>query len=121
MSASKDINRYTSLWGDLFEEFHANPEREHRVPCATLKEAEAVRLEFYKARSAQMHQDELARKDGLAKGIPLSQIENSTYFNLNKKEVRIEGTTVVFGYKEGSRVAELLKASLENTDNKARD
>lgn len=113
MSASKDIRRYTELWGELFNEFHANPEHEYRVPCATVKEAEKVRLEFYKARAAQLHQDEIATKEGLAKGIPMKQIENMLYFNLNKKEVRIEGTTVVFGYKETSRVAELLKASKE--------
>lgn len=121
MSASKDINRYTSMWGELFDEFNAYPEREHRIQCATVREAEKIRLEFYKARAAQGHADEKTRADGLKSGLPLSHILNSTYPNLDKKEVRLEGTTVVFGYKEASRVAELIKASLEDPANKVHE
>lgn len=117
MSASKDIKRYSEQWGQLFNEFHANPEHEIRVPCATLREAEKLRLEFYKARAAQLYQDEVLIKDTTAKGNSLKSIENGLYYNLNKKEVRIEGTTVVFGYKEANRIAELLKSAIEDPAN----
>lgn len=106
MSASREIGRYTELWAPMFNKFSDNPEEEVRVNCGTLKEARSLRLEFYKAREAQKHESLKPGNEGL---YPV---------NLDRKEVRIEGTTVVFGYKEENRIAQLLKAAIADPANK---
>lgn len=113
MSAPKDIRRYTEFWRPLFEKFNSAPEKEVRVRCGSLKEARNIRLEFYKAREAQHHEDNEFRKTCASP----AEVAMMTFANLNRKEVRLEGTTVVFGFKDNNRTAELLKAAIADPDN----
>lgn len=106
MPASRDINRYTDKWMHLFNFFQDHPEVEHVIECKSVREAHIVRLEFYRAREA------LRRKEDVDKKEDPAAYKEYGHPNLDRKEVRIVGTNVIFGYKESSRIAELIASSL---------
>lgn len=119
MPASKDINHYTQRWMDLFDAFQDDPTKEVVVECDSVKEAKRVRLEFYKARSALLAKEAKIRTEA---NLRASDEAKQTYEmyghpNLDFKEVTIVGTNVIFGYRDKSRVAELLERALAKIDN----
>jgi hypothetical protein len=103
MSASKDIKKYSDNWAILFERFNDHPEENYVVHCDSLKEAQKVRLEWYKARKAQEAWEATLSPQDSEYKLP----------NLARKEVVIFGTDVHFRFKEDSDVATLLGRSFE--------
>lgn len=106
MGSSKDFNRYTERWRDLFHLFQEDPSKEHIVHCKSPQEARLVRLEFYKAREA-LHRAE--EHDRLHDHVAYAEYGHP---NLDRKEVRVVGNDVIFGFKDSSRIALLLAESL---------
>lgn len=114
MPASRDINHYAGKWMNLFNLMQDDPLKDIVIPCDTVKEAKRMRLEFYKARAALMAKEEPDRLS--AESGDLAAVEAYKEYchpNLNKKEVLIDGTNVVFGYRDKSRIADLLTNALK--------
>lgn len=113
MSSPKDILRYTERWLDLFDKFQDDPKKEHVVRCANPKQANMLRLEFYKAREALRKSEEaLKASDPTAYSV-------MGHPNLDRKEVRVQGNNVIFGFKDASQIAKLLEESLKDPINNA--
>ena len=111
MPASKDILRYTERWMDLFDKFQEDPTKEHVVACVSEKQAKLMRLEFYKARRAlELSEAELKKNDPKA-------YQQMGHPNLDRKEVRVVGNCVIFGFKDSSEIAKLIAASFEDPRN----
>lgn len=115
MTASNDITKYEEYWGPLFEQFNERPQDSHIVYCNSPREASAVRLEFYKARHAQQQSDKKLYGDSP------ETMNKYALNNLALKDARVVGSNVIFGYKNASRVGQLLKASLLDPRNKVAD
>lgn len=97
MSSPKSFKRYASQWLGLFDEFKDRPGVVHKVHCPDEKAARALRLEFYKAREAFIGEESMRGEYEAA---------------LNARELRVEGTTVVFDLKDNNWIARLLEESL---------
>lgn len=83
-------------WHDLFEWFEKHPTEQYVIPTENSARAAAVRMEFYRARSAAF------KLPIFAEG----------YLNTSIRECVIQGSNVVFRLKAHAPVAELLRRSL---------
>src|SRR4051812_15051901 len=85
MGSSKDYRRYASAWLTLFDAFKDDPYRQIAVDCPDSKAAQAMRLEFYKARDAFLADEGMNAEYGAV---------------LNSREATVHGTQAVFDNKD---------------------
>ena len=97
MSHPKTLQRYTSEWFTLFDQFKADPDGTVELDCETPKKAAAVRLEFYKAREAFLKDPDMAQEYGEV---------------LNSREVKVRDTHVIFDHKERNWVGNIIRRNL---------
>lgn len=97
MSGPRNIRGFTDKWLYAFDWFEQNPEQPFTIHAGTLKRAQSVRFSFYGVRSA------MQRDEGL----------RLMYPNAVRREAVIEGTDVVFRFKETTPIALLLEESLK--------
>jgi hypothetical protein len=85
MSSSKKYQRYASAWLTLFDAFKEDPDRHIEIECPDEKAAQAMRLEFYKARDAFVADDGMNREYGEV---------------LNSREATFSGNKLIFDNKD---------------------
>lgn len=102
MPSSKDIRRFSDKWLEVFEWFEDHPNDTYTVNTDNPKRAKSLRFEFYRARSALQDEPELKK----------------AYTNLDRREVIIDGSKVLFRCKETTPLAELLDRSLKEAEQK---
>lgn len=97
-----NFKRYENDWTPLFDWLQANPHRAHTVATDSEREAMALRLEFYKARSA-------ATADMGTAGF------TEKWGTIRARTIRIDGCYLTFEIAGGlgSRTGKLLKDSLK--------
>lgn len=101
MTSPKSFKRYAGQWLNLFMAMQDDPHKVRIFNCPTKKAAQAMRSEFYKARTAFLS-DEGARQEYEA--------------ILNSREVLIRGTSVVFEFKDNNWIGKLIEQGLNEQE-----
>ena len=113
MSSTKYLNRYSNEWRELCS-WMSHMDNQHTVTtveCETEKAAKAMRLEFYKVRDLYRKTEADATEAERQECFEVWGVWNHN--NLDTREVRVEGTKVIFGLKGENTLSKSIAAHLE--------
>lgn len=100
MPYPKDIRRFPEKWLEMFDWFEEHPDTPFVLECESPKRAHSMRFQFYRAREVMRKDEELKR----------------AYINTDKREAVLEGSKVVFRFKDATPAADLLRKSIEENE-----
>lgn len=101
MGSSRNYQRYASAWMTLFEAFNEDPYKQITIECPNDKAAQAMRLEFYRARAAFLEDESMKDIYGAV---------------LDSREVTVHGHNVTFDSKDRSWMNEAINQAIGHQD-----